>query len=119
MSEPCLFDSQYSKSGSSILEICSGNLGHLNLKQVALLETNLSKLFKNLSRLKESLKTVKNSSQNQQNLKRNSEFLPLHKENLKTQLEESIKLTSECTNDLFDLSLLVPSAPWVSLTSHA
>ena len=41
--------------------------------------------------------------------------MPLHKENLKIQLDECCKETNECSQSLFDLSLIIPSAPWASI----
>jgi hypothetical protein len=38
-------------------------------------------------------------------------LLPLHKDNLKIQLDDCIKSTQETCRNLFDLSLIVPSAP--------
>ena len=88
-----------------------------------MLESNLAKLYKKLFRLKESLSTVQNLTPN--DLKQNAErkevkserskstCLPLHKENLKTQLDDCCKETNVCTQSLFDLALIVPSAPWV------
>jgi hypothetical protein len=40
-------------------------------------------------------------------------MLPFHEENLKNQLDECLKATNENCSNLFDLSLLVPTAPWV------
>ena len=80
------------------------------------MESNLAKLYKKLCRLKESLKTAQNSEPNETTKQRSnqkSNCLPLHKENLKTQLEECCQETNKCTQSLFDLTLLVPSAPWV------
>ena len=37
----------------------------------------------------------------------------LHKENLRDQLEECVSVTKVACSELFDLTLLVPSAPWV------
>jgi hypothetical protein len=79
-------------------------------------------LFKNLSRLKESLKTCINlnyPNNDKRQVERNDDcggkILPFHKESLKSQLDECLKRTSECANSLFDLTLLVPSAPWVDI----
>lgn len=78
----------------------------------------MAKLYKNLFRLKESLTTFQNLTPNDSKRKENtqkSNCLPLHKENLKVQLEECCKETVECSQSLFDLTLIVPSAPWTSI----
>lgn len=77
------------------------------------MESNLSQLYKKLNRLRESLKTVRNLNTNVKIERKKSDSLPLHNESLKNQLDESLKMTSECCRNLFELSLLVPSAPWV------
>jgi len=47
-----------------------------------------------------------------------SRYLPVHQETLKSQLEECTNMTNECCTSLFDLSLLVPSAPWVKFEKY-
>jgi hypothetical protein len=39
--------------------------------------------------------------------------LPFHSESLNKQLDDCIASTTDSCNHLFDLSLIVPSAPWV------
>jgi hypothetical protein len=94
------------------------------------LESNLAQLFKCLVRFKESVVTFKNlnhrqpaAGEEEENASNRTtttttgnmvQVLPFHKENLKSQLDECIKKIGECASSLFDLSLLVPSAPWVS-----
>ena len=77
------------------------------------LETNLSQLFKKLTKLRESFKTVQ-TGDGLKEAKKKSDLMPLHKENLKTQLNECLEATGESCKLLFDLSLVVPSAPWVN-----
>jgi hypothetical protein len=60
----------------------------------------------------------KNTSLNASSTKRKSEYMPVHKENMKSQLDECIKSTKECCSNLFDLSLIVPSAPWVKFRNY-
>lgn len=70
MSEASLLTTKFCKSSDGkidILDVCSGDLSHINLKQVALLESDLSQLFKKLTRLKESLKTNLNEPNSAQN----------------------------------------------------
>ncbi|CAF0910568.1 unnamed protein product [Brachionus calyciflorus] len=117
--ESLLFESNFSNKEINILDVCSGNLGHVNLKKIGLLESNMSQLYKNLNRLRESLKTVRNLKNDESkinceinNSKKKMDKMPLHNESVKNQLDESLKKTSEVCRDLFDLSLLVPSAPW-------
>lgn len=77
----------------------------------ASLESNLAQLFKKLTRLSESFKT--NMSKNEKENK--SDSLPFHVQSLKKQIDDSAKMTSDCCKKLFDLSILVPSAPWVPI----
>jgi hypothetical protein len=90
------------------------------------LESNLTDLYKKLIRLKESLKTMKTAtasnepSNNKPDLitrkedsLRKLKLLPFHSENLSAQLDACISSTKESCDHLFDLSLIVPSAPWV------
>ncbi|RNA15365.1 Histone H5 [Brachionus plicatilis] len=112
-SDKLLFESNYSNKEINILDICTGNLNHVNLKQVAVLESNLAQLYKKLTRLGESFKTVKNLPKNE--AQSNSSPLPFHNQSLRSQIDESAKVTSDCCQKLFDLSMLVPSAPWSAI----
>ncbi len=126
-SEASLFTSKFAKTNSkhvNLLDVCSGDLNHVNLKQVSLLESNLSQLYKKLTRLKESLETNinENKSNNAKSKtelpasnKRKSQLLPLHRENLKSLLDECCLATQTSCSQLFDLSLIVPSAPWSTI----
>lgn len=78
----------------------------------AALESNLAQLYKKLTRLSESFKTIKNSTNNNESISKSSS-LPFHTNSLKSLIDDSAKMTSECCKKLFDLSMLVPSAPWV------
>ena len=92
----------------------------------AVLETDLSQLFKKLTRLSQSLKTIDDSTRSQPPKqqhpsstgarKNETKFncLPMHEASMREQLNECIVATSQCCTSLFDLSLLVPSAPWVT-----
>lgn len=116
MSEQSLLTTKFSKTNSKnadILDVCSGNLDHINLKQVGVLESNLSKLYKKLCRLKISLQTNSNNENDSEtNQTAKSHLLPLHKENLRNQLEDCSNATRESCENLFDLMLIVPNAPW-------
>ena len=121
LSEASLLSTSFSKSNNKhvdMLDVCSGSLDHVNLKQVAFLESNLAGLFRKLTRLKESLHTNLNEASKTNdanvNVKKKSQLLPLHKENLKHQLEDCCAATQESCDRLFDLALIVPSAPWVN-----
>ena len=87
------------------------------------MESNLADLYKNLIRLRESLKTAKNLSPVDAGSEKNGEkvenakkskLLPFHVENLNFQLDECINSTTDSCSHLFDLSLIIPSAPWVN-----
>lgn len=115
MSEQSLLTTKFSKNASvDILDVCSGNLNHVNLKQIGQLESEMSQLYKKMVRLKESLQTNLNDvSTHSDGPKQNrSNVLPMHKENLKTQLFDCCNATKDTCASLFDLMLLVPSAPW-------
>jgi len=105
-SEPSLFTNKFVKAADKpdILDICSGNLDHISLKQVGQLESGLSSFYKKVWRLNEALKTIHAGI-----------IPPLHKDNLKTQLNECLESTQNVCRDLFDLALLVPSAPWSAI----
>lgn len=122
ISEPSLLTSTFSKTGShcQLLDVCSGNLDHINLKQVGVLESSLGKLYGKLCRLKECLQTnafdsTMGGKDTKEKAQQKSTLLPLHRDNLKSQLEECCSMTQSTCGRLFDLMLLVPSAPWVSL----
>lgn len=122
MSEESLLTTKFAKSNANsvdILDVCSGNLNHVNLKHVAVLETSLSKLFRKLTRLQESLRTNLNETpvdkEKKSNNKTRSHLAPMHQENLRTQIDECHKSAQEACTDLFDLSLIIPSAPWAPL----
>lgn len=122
MSEPSLLTTKFSKSGShcQLLDVCSGNLDHINLKQVGVLESSLGKLFGKLCRLKECLKTnafdsTMGGKDTKEKAQQKSALLPMHRDNLTSQLEECCSMTQSTCERLFDLMLLVPSAPWVNL----
>ena len=78
----------------------------------AALESNLAQLYKNLIRLSESFKTVKTPTNNNEYINK-SDSLPFHTNSLKSLIDDSAKMTTDCCKKLFDLSMLVPSAPWV------
>jgi hypothetical protein len=103
LSEPSLLTNKFAKAADrpDILDICSGNLDHVNLRQVGQLEAGLSGLFKKVWRLNEALKTGQASG-----------MLPLHRESLKSQVAECLETGQGVCRELFDLALLVPSAPW-------
>ena len=123
LAEQTLFSSEFNSKQNelTILDVCSGNIGHLNLKKVAFLESNLCELYQKLTRLNESLKTYKNATTKYEekyrlaSAKSTSANLPFHEENLKAQLDVCMKATNESCANLFDLCLLVPTAPWVIL----
>jgi hypothetical protein len=77
----------------------------------------MSSLYRNLMRLNESMKTFQNDNDTNNSktvdVNHKSELLPIHRENFKSQLNSSLKLTEQCCRNLFDLALIVPSAPWV------
>jgi hypothetical protein len=90
------------------------------------LEANLSTLFKKLVKLQESLKTVNNQNLSAENAAKvdekkyaiNTDFLPMHRENLRGLIEDSLSWCAKCCTNLFNLSLIVPNAPWVSKIFH-
>ena len=81
----------------------------------------MSQLFKKICRLKESLNTNLNNEQ----AAAASHFTSngggnnkLNKESLRDQLEECVSVTHVACSELFDLTLLVPSAPWVRFNEN-
>ncbi|XP_019618925.1 PREDICTED: uncharacterized protein LOC109465876 [Branchiostoma belcheri] len=94
--------------GVSLLDICSGDIRHLNLKHVASLESQLSQLFKKLLRLQQCMDSI-----------RSHQPVPLFYQTdsmlydrLTAQAADLDKLLHQCCQDLMHLSLLVPAAPW-------
>ncbi|XP_078699611.1 uncharacterized protein LOC144926578 [Branchiostoma floridae x Branchiostoma belcheri] len=94
--------------GVSLLDICSGDIRHLNLKHVASLESQLSQLFKKLLRLQQCVDSI-----------RSHQPVPLFYQTdsmlydrLTAQAADLDKLLHQCCQDLMHLSLLVPAAPW-------
>ena len=90
------------------------------------MEENLSIFFKKLVKLQESLKTVNNQNLSVENSVKadekknsiNTDFLPMHRENLRGLIEDSLSWCSKCCTNLFNLSLIVPNAPWVCYIFH-
>ncbi len=80
------------------------------------MESDLAELYKKLTRLNESFITINNQNNEvTKNKNKKSEYLPLHKDVMQQQLTDCIKTCSNCCNNLFNFSLLVPSAPWVRI----
>ncbi|CAH1254770.1 Hypp1408 [Branchiostoma lanceolatum] len=97
-----------SGEGVSLLDICRGDIRHLNLKFVASLESQLSQLFKQLLRLQQCVEGI-----------RSHQPVPLFYQTdsmlydrLTALAGDLDKLLYQCCQDLMHLSLLVPSAPW-------
>ncbi|CAF0811503.1 unnamed protein product [Didymodactylos carnosus] len=93
-----------------LLDVCSGKIDHLNLKEIALLESSLLSLHSNLQQFSIELEQQQRQSlSNDDNL---SLFL-FPDLNERTYLNVK-KLSQEMTNvsnQLFDLSLLIPARP--------
>ncbi|XP_035662952.1 uncharacterized protein LOC118406751 isoform X1 [Branchiostoma floridae] len=97
-----------SGEGVSLLDICRGDIRHLNLKHVASLESQLSQLFRKLLRLQQCVEGI-----------RNHQPVPLFYQTdsvlydrLTGLVGDLDKLLYQCCQDLMHLSLLVPAAPW-------
>lgn len=100
----------------TLLDVASGTLEHLNLKQVAKLETKLSLLYKELISLHSKLEQDQQVSQVTSPCMWSSSHVTLAaRERLMTQILKSCAMMKDCTSDLLDVSLLFPAAPWVVL----
>ncbi|XP_074648508.1 uncharacterized protein LOC141903981 [Tubulanus polymorphus] len=90
----------------SLLDVCSGNLDHINLKHVSKLETKLFSLFKRLTSLEYSFRTVCSSG-----LELGA---PVY-EHTYLRINETRDALKDINQDLLNLSVLVPAAPWPAL----
>ncbi|XP_065836721.1 uncharacterized protein [Oscarella lobularis] len=86
----------------TFLDICGPSLDHINLKQVAYLESSLASLHRKLISLKSGLSTVPPSV---------SFLTPIESHGLR-QFDDVIITLEQCCTDLLNLSLLIPTAPW-------
>lgn len=92
----------------TFMDICSGKIDHLNLKQVAKLESKLSQVYQHLFVMSKHLYNIVSSD----NTSANSNVSKTVYSNLGGQVALTCKLLEDVTPDLLALSVLVPSAPW-------
>ncbi|XP_072050990.1 uncharacterized protein [Amphiura filiformis] len=113
--QPVIYMGDFLKPGrgedTTLLQVCSGKLEHINLKQVAKLESKLFSLQKQLHSLHQSLSTVWSHDYQLANLNNQHLTLPIN-QRLSGQLAKCGKLLQECCQDLLVLSILTPAAPW-------
>lgn len=104
----------------TLLDVASGSLEHLNLKQVTKLETKLSTLYRELISLHSALDQDQEANQAASSCMWTSCHVTLAaRERLMTQILKSCAIIKDCTCDLLDLSLLFPAAPWPPLKKSA
>ncbi|XP_071794000.1 uncharacterized protein [Asterias amurensis] len=120
LSRPILFMGSFLKpsaeeDGVTLLDVCSGKIDHLNLKQVAKLESKLFSLHRQLLGLHQSL-TVTWSHEHQPMQMTNQHQSLAAKQRLSGLLAQCQKSISESCSDLLSLSILVPAAPWPLIT---
>lgn len=114
------FIHQSRQNDVTLLDIASGSLEHLNLKQVAKLETKLSTLYRELISLHSQLEQDQQVSQVTSHCMWTSGHVTLAaRERLMTQILKSCAMMKDCTSDLLDVSLLFPAAPWPPLKKSA
>ncbi|XP_022097415.1 uncharacterized protein LOC110982924 [Acanthaster planci] len=100
------------EDGVTLLDICSGKLEHLSLKQIAKLESKLFSLHRHLQALHQSLK-VTWSRDHRLGLKTANHHLSLAvNQRMSGLLAQCEKSVAESCSDLLSVSILVPSAPW-------
>lgn len=107
--------SKYCPYEVSCMEISSGKLEHINLKQVAQLELKLSALYKNLTRLCTmiSVSMPHMSCSSTEQLEAPEKQLLSHPLNRILKASEScVANLSHCCDELVLISLLHPNAPW-------
>ncbi|XP_077864454.1 uncharacterized protein LOC102808904 [Saccoglossus kowalevskii] len=108
VSKPLLFMDPFCKEtyqdSINVLDVCSGSTNHINLKQVAKLESKLFHLHHKLYSLQQSMELCPTSSN-----------LELNSEHLSHQLVNCKQLLDGCCHDLLCLSILIPAAPWAVL----
>ncbi|XP_070543185.1 uncharacterized protein [Ptychodera flava] len=103
---PLLFTNPFIKEKPdetvTVLDVCSGSMNHINLKQVAKLESKLFKLHQELYHLKKSLEYTPALP---------ASIEPIT-EHLNQQMQHCNNSLSDCCQDLLSLSILIPAAPW-------
>ncbi|XP_013381684.1 uncharacterized protein LOC106152590 isoform X2 [Lingula anatina] len=119
LAKPLLFMSDFVKHSPSepvtLLEVCSGNLDHINLKHVAKLESKLTNLYKQLTRLKHSLDTT--LSLEATVIQSASHHLSsVVFDELSNNARKSCDMLKDCCQDLLSLSVVIPNAPLPPLT---
>ncbi|KAG9355084.1 hypothetical protein JZ751_001797 [Albula glossodonta] len=103
------------KQPVTLVDLCYGKTNNLNLQQVSALESRLSQLFKHLHGMRQTLGFVlapgpDPCDQAQQLLSRSVYA------RLVNQATQCSHLLDHCCSNLLTLSLIMPSAPWVSTT---
>ncbi|XP_038079445.1 uncharacterized protein LOC119746535 [Patiria miniata] len=100
------------EDGVTLLDVCSGKIEHLNLKQIAKLESKLFSLHRHLQTLHQSLRATW-SPDHRSGSQTANRHLPLAvNQRLSGLLARCQKSIAESCSDLLSLSILVPSAPW-------
>ncbi|XP_071824168.1 uncharacterized protein [Apostichopus japonicus] len=116
LAQPALFMGEFLKpirsdqSEISLLDVCRGHTDHLNLRHVSKLESKLFSLLKKLLVLQHDLTTAPSST--------SAVSLPAAKilqDRSESLLATTLPLLAECCQNLMELSLLVPAAPWPAL----
>ena len=115
LSRPLLMMNQYVKQKDNDpvtwLNVCSGKLDHLNLRNVAKLESNLVILYKELLVLLNSIQPLTSVRHEV-----NKELPVIVYDQVAANLAKSCKLLKDSSTELLQLSVLVPSAPWSKIS---
>nr|XP_022329996.1 uncharacterized protein LOC111128586 [Crassostrea virginica]XP_022329997.1 uncharacterized protein LOC111128586 [Crassostrea virginica]XP_022329998.1 uncharacterized protein LOC111128586 [Crassostrea virginica] len=105
----------------TLFDVASGNLDHLNLKQVTKLETKLALLYKEMIHLHEILEPDMEENQDvkEEQVTSSKHVASAVRDRFKTRLLKSCAMMKDCCADLLSLSLLYPCAPWPPLKKNA
>nr|XP_039271192.1 uncharacterized protein LOC120345713 [Styela clava] len=110
--------SKYANSQKPVdcYDVCTGHIGHINLKQVAHLEQDLSALYGRLCGLKYFLhSSIVDGKADKREVLTNAPSAKLTKpvvSKIHEETNQCIEDLAHCCSELVSLSLLYPNAPW-------
>ncbi|MGH0134721.1 UNVERIFIED_CONTAM: hypothetical protein FKN15_030448 [Acipenser sinensis] len=114
LSMPCLLSVRnLTKQPVTLLDLCYGKTSNLNLQQVSALESKLSQLLKHLHGMRQTLGFILAPGPDPPEQARKI-LAPAVYARLLNHASRCNLALEECCPDLLTLSLIVPSAPWVS-----
>ncbi|XP_078421860.1 uncharacterized protein LOC144694936 isoform X2 [Cetorhinus maximus] len=101
------------KQPVTLLDLCYGRMDNLNLQHVCILESKLCKLYRHLNAMKHTLSLI--LAPDEESHDQVCRVLPgIVYARLLNHVIRCNQSLEECCTDLLTLTLIVPSAPWVS-----